>query len=387
MLFDKRPYTLDRVVRLAIAVTMIWAAIWLLRHLSDVLIPFAAALLLAYLINPLVVRIQRRIPHRGASVALSLLIVFVVIATACFILVPMVGKELGRMAGIVTELVGDSDLAKRARDVLPPDIWQAVREMLATEQAQEWVKNDSVVKAGQALGQKVLPGVWGVITGAFSLVAGLVGLTVVLLYQMVLLLYFQKVREGWKGMIPPAYRDGVVGFITEFDTAMHRYFRGQAGVASIVGLLFAFGFTLIGLPMGIVLGLFIGLLNMVPYLQIFGFFPAVLLACINALETGGSIPLAIGLVCLVFVVVQTIQDTVLVPRIMGKVTGLSPWLIILSLSVWGKLFGIFGLLIALPMTCLLIAYYKRFILLRVEAVKASESVADEPDPNDTSEVS
>ena len=59
------------------------------------------------------------------------------------------------------------------------------------------------------------------------------------------------------------------------------------------------------------------------------------------------------------------------PRIMGKVTGLSPWLIILSLSVWGKLFGIFGLLIALPMTCLLLAYYRRFVLQRVEAVKAT----------------
>ncbi len=371
MFFDKRPYTLDRVVRLAISAGLVWAGIWLLRFLSDVLIPFAAALLLAYLINPLVVRIQRKVPHRGASVSIALLFVFAAITLAGCILVPMIGNELARMGKLVAALVGDSELAGRAREHLPPDLWQAIRETLSSDAAQEWIKNDSVVKAAQTLGQKLLPGIWGVIAGTASLVTGLIGLTVVLLYLIFLLFDFQKVRTGWKEIIPPAYRDPVVGFVTEFDTAMHRYFRGQAAVASTVGVLFAIGFALIGLPMGIVLGLFVGLLNMVPYLQIMGFFPALLLATIKALETGGSIPVSLGLVCLVFAVVQTIQDTVLVPRIMGKVTGLSPWLIILSLSVWGKLFGIFGLLIALPMTCLLLAYYRRFVLQRVEAVKAT----------------
>ena len=66
-----------------------------------------------------------------------------------------------------------------------------------------------------------------------------------------------------------------------------------------------------------------------------------------------------GLTILVFAVVQAIQDSFLVPRIMGRVTGLSPAVILLSLSVWGKLLGLLGLLIALPMTCLLIAYYRR----------------------------
>lgn len=365
MLLDKKPYTVDRVVRITISVGLTWAVIWMLRHLGDVLIPFAVALLLAYLIDPLVVRIQRKVPHRGASVILSLVIVLVVIVGACGILLPMIGRELARMAKLVTALVGDSDLAARARALLPPDLWRAIRELLMSEEAQVWIKNDTLIKAGQTVGQKLLPGVWGVITGAASLVAGLVGLTVVLLYLIFLLLDFQKVRTGWKEIIPPAYRDAVVGFVAEFDRAMHLHFRGQAAVASIVGLLFALGFTLIGLPMGIVLALFIGVLNMVPYLQILGFFPALILACVKALETGGSIPGAIGLVCLVFAVVQAIQDMVLVPRIMGKVTGLSPWMIILSLSVWGKLFGIFGLLIALPMTCLLIAYYKRFVLSHV----------------------
>jgi predicted PurR-regulated permease PerM len=108
---------------------------------------------------------------------------------------------------------------------------------------------------------------------------------------------------------------------------------------------------------------------MVPYLQIIGLIPAFFLALVHALETGGNLWTMLALTGLVFGVVQIIQDAILVPRILGKEMGLSPAMILLSLSIWGKLLGIFGLLIALPMTCLLVAYYRRF-LIRAEVSAA-----------------
>jgi len=117
----------------------------------------------------------------------------------------------------------------------------------------------------------------------------------------------------------------------------------------------------IDLPMGIILGLFIGLLNMVPYLQTIGLIPAYLFSILSALQTGSSFWVAILLVTVVFVIIQTFQDGYLVPKIMGKVTGFSPAIILLSLSIWGKLLGFLGLIIALPMTALLFAYYRRFL--------------------------
>ncbi len=361
MLLDDKPYTLDRIARIAISVALLWGMVWLLGRLSDVLVPFAAAFLLAYLINPLVLRIQKRVKRRGPAVFLALAIVVAVLTLACAVLIPMVGREIARMGTIITGLMGDSESADRAATLLPPSIWQAVKESLATQEIQEFFKDGTGMRLLEAIGQKVLPGVWGMITGAASFAMGLVGLTIVGLYLMFLLLDYQRVKEGWKQLIPPAYREGVVNFVDDFNLAMNRYFRAQAAVASTVGLLFAAGFAIIRLPMGIVLGLFIGLLNMVPYLQIIGFLPAVILAVLHAIVTEGSICVSVGLTLLVFAVVQTIQDTILVPRIMGKVTGLSPAMILLSLSVWGKLFGFFGLLIALPMTCLLLAYYHRFL--------------------------
>ena len=141
----------------------------------------------------------------------------------------------------------------------------------------------------------------------------------------------------------------------------NNYFRAQALIASIVGVLFAIGFSIIGLPLGILLGILIGFLNLIPYLQNIAILPAVFLALLKSLDTGQNFWVILGLVLLIFVVVQAIQDGFLVPKIMGNATGLNPAVILLSLSIWGKILGVLGLLIALPMTYLILSYYQRMI--------------------------
>jgi predicted PurR-regulated permease PerM len=114
--------------------------------------------------------------------------------------------------------------------------------------------------------------------------------------------------------------------------------------------------------MAISLGIFIGLLNIVPYLQIIGFVPAVILALLKAMETNSSFATILLLVFVVMAVVQIIQELILVPRIMGKAYNMNPAIILLSLSVWGSIMGILGMLLALPLTTLIISYYKLFVL-------------------------
>lgn len=149
----------------------------------------------------------------------------------------------------------------------------------------------------------------------------------------------------------------------DVKVSMNRYFRGQACVAFLVGILFSIGFSIVGLPLAILLGLFIGLLNMVPYLQVVGFLPTLLLCMLKSATPASFWWLVFGCV-IVFVVVQLIQDMILVPRIMGHVMGLNPAIILLSLSIWGTLLGLIGMIIALPLTTLLQSYYERYILLR-----------------------
>jgi len=361
MLFDGKPYTFDRVIRIGITVGLLWGFIWLLEYLSDVLIPFAVALLLAYLINPLVQLVQKKISNRLIAVFFSLFAVAVFLALVAWLFIPVIVREIGQMGQILSRFVSNTDLAEQAAKRLPPDLWQTFKDYAARKEVQEFFRTENFWKIAAAVARKVLPGVWGLITGTASFLMALIGLAIIGLYLVFLLLDYQKVKEDWEYLIPPAYRATLADFVNDFNSGMNRYFRAQALVASIVGVLLAIGFWLIELPMGILLGLFIGLLNMVPYLQIIGLIPAFLLALVHGLETGGSIWLAMGLTGLVFVVVQAIQDGILVPKIMGRITSLSPAIILLSLSIWGKLLGILGLIIALPMTCLLLAYYRRFL--------------------------
>ena len=155
---------------------------------------------------------------------------------------------------------------------------------------------------------------------------------------------------------------------------MNKYFRGQAIVALCVGILFSIGFLIIDFPMAIGLGLFIGLLNMVPYLQLVGFIPTILLAIVKAADTGENFWWVLFLALIVFAVVQLIQDSFLTPKIMGKVTGLNSAIILLSLSIWGSLLGVLGMIIALPMTTLLLTYYQRYVIRKQESeVKTQET--------------
>ena len=128
-------------------------------------------------------------------------------------------------------------------------------------------------------------------------------------------------------LLPNKYRTFASNLVRDVQDGMNKYFRGQALVAFCVGILFSIGFLIIDFPMAIALGLFIGALNMVPYLQIIGFFPTVLLAILKAADTGENFWIIIACALAVFAVVQIIQDTFLVPKIMGKITGLNPAII------------------------------------------------------------
>ena len=117
---------------------------------------------------------------------------------------------------------------------------------------------------------------------------------------------------------------------------------------------------------------------MVPYLQLIGFVPAILLAIVKAADTGQNFWFIMLLVLIVFAVVQIIQDTFLTPKIMGHVTGLHSAIILLSLSIWGSLLGILGMIIALPLTTLSINYYQKFVIRK-------EKLAEENTPQESIE--
>ena len=361
MIPKDRPFTFDRVVRLALFAGLVWGLVILLDHLSDVLLPFVTGLVVAYFLDPVTNRVQHVIKQRVLAALFTLVSITLAVSLVVWFMVPMVGNELDEMGRTVSKMAANTELAQAAKEHLPENVWEEVNEILKRDDVKRYLTSDGAVQMAKDTAKNLLPGAWGVLSGAANVLTFITGILVIMLYVVFLLIDYHNMAARWRDYLPPSIRDDVSGFVEEFIQATNRYFRSQALVACCVAVLFAIGFFTIGLPLAILMGIFIGLLNMVPYLQIVGTIPCLLLAGLKALEQGDNFLGALGLVLLVFGVVQLIQETVLVSRFQGEAMGLSPAIILLSISVWGKLLGFLGLILALPLTCLGLAYYRRYL--------------------------
>lgn len=353
---ERQPYTFDRVVRILFGAVFVVGLFYLIYILRGALLPFLVAWIVAYMLNPLVEYNKRVFKLKGRVLAITLTFVEVIITFAllCVLVLPSVIDEIGVMRKLLSDYVYNSSsipfVPQEVHDFIQQNIdFSQLSSLLSREQ---WL---SIIEDS-------FSGAWGFITGSVGEIINIVSWLIVLLYIVFILLDYDKILVGFQRMIPQKYRPTVVSIVNDVEVSMNRYFRGQAVVAGLVGILFCIGFLIVGLPMAIVLGLFIGLLNMVPYLQLVGFIPTILLCLVSASETGTNFWLLFGACVLVFIVVQLIEDIFIVPRVMGKVTGLNPAIILLSLSIWGTLLGFVGMIIALPLTTLCLSYYERYVI-------------------------
>ena len=349
---------LDRkwVVRSIITVLVLAALYILIRRLSGVLLPFLISFVVAYMLAPIVKFFQEtcRLKNRLLSILVTLLLISGIISGVVAAVVPAISKQATSLSQSIKHYINQGDSISYFSPEFNAEITELiqgldVKALLQSNEVQEGIK-------------KAIPVLSEWIGNGINALGGLAVAFVCILYIIFLLIDYEKITKNWLKYIPERFSGTIQMLITDLDRNMNAYFRGQALVAGIVGILFAIGFQIIGLPMGIGIGLMIGVLNLVPYMQALGIPPCILLALIQASETGR--PVWVTLLCLaaVFIIVQAIQDMVLVPKIMGDVTGMGPAWILLSLSIWGSLLGVVGMIIALPLTTLLVSYYKRFVL-------------------------
>ena len=353
-----RPITLDRLVRIIGGVLVLTVLVWLLYYLRAVLVPFFIAIILAYLLDPWVMRVKKLVKNHTAAVLITLSAMFLVLAGLLAIIIPQVVNEMHHFAVLMAE-------------ELP--VWQArvqhipwIREVL-TEASnidiQGYLTGDNLSK----LAQKALPGFWQGMSSVFGWLLGLIGVFTTLIYLIFILIDEEDVKENWENLIPPKYRTRVADVVDDLGKAMNVYFRGQLKIAAILCAVYIIGFSIVGLPLALVLGLLAGLLSLIPYFALLSVPPVMLSAGLLALDKHGAFwPPMIGALA-VYAVAQALEGLVLTPRIQGKNTGLRPEYILLALSVWGSLLGVTGMIIALPLTTVIFSYYRRVVL--GEAVK------------------
>ena len=346
----------DRFVRGLIFMTVLVAGYFLVCYLSPVLVPFVVAWAFAYILYPVVNFFQYkcRLHFRMLSILVTLVIVIGIISTLLYLAIPVMLEELLHLKDVAIAYVSGGTGA----DSLPEVVQKFIREN-SDKLRIERLLNEKDLMSGL---KEALPRVWNMLLSTANVLISIVSSLIALLYLVFMLNDYDRVKKGWIRFVPKSKRSMAKKIVSDIDNGMSGYFRGQALVALANCVLFSVGFIIIGFPMPVELGVFIGLISFIPYVQLLGFFPATVLAILCSVDTGRNFWMLMLGVIAVYCIVQVLQDSIITPHIMGKILGLRPAVVLLSLTVWGYLLGIIGLIIALPLTQILISYYRHYVV-------------------------
>ena len=362
--FFRREFTFDRIARMLVLSVLILLIYVAVQAIWSVILPFLLAGIFAYVMMPLVRFFQYtlRLRSRGLSVILTLLLLGAVVYLAVIFIIPSINAEIEKTLQVISGYSSGQDiltmiLPRNIRNYLNGGLrWGNFRQQLSLEKILENVK-------------LLLDQVGGIINSTLSIFSwGLVFL-IGFVYFVFILLDFENLGRGFISLFPKTLRPTIRTISMDLDRYMNNYFRGQALVAMSVGILLTIGFNIIGLPLATAMGIFIGILNFIPYMQALGIIPLGLASLLMAAQTGENAFVCMLLAYGVLMVVQIIQDMIIVPRIMGQTMGMRPSLILLVLSIWGYLLGFFGMLIALPITMFIYSLYMRYVLQDEEYIE------------------
>ena len=349
----EKEITFDRFIRWAMIALLIIGIYLLVNRLSTVLLPFFVAWLFAYLLYPIVKFVQYKlhVPTRVLSIIVTLIFVIAIVGGVIWLIIPPMIEQFSKLGNLMTAYIH-----KTAHITSIPEV------------VQQWINDNgkeitSIVKSQDFTNgiREAMPHVFKFIGKGANYIISIIGSLIALLYMFFILLDYEYLTENWIRIFPKKVRPFWHSLMKDVEQALNNYIRGQGLVALCMGILFCIGFTIIDFPMAIGLGILIGIMDMVPYLHTFALIPTVFLALLKAVDTGENFWIILFSAVAIFIIVQIIIDMIITPKIMGKAMGLNPAILLLSLSVWGSLLGFIGLIIALPLTTIIIAYYKRYV--------------------------
>ena len=345
--------TFDKFIRWTAIILAIIATIWLVNKLSKVLLPFFVGWFLAYLLYPVVKFIQyrMRVKSRVVAIILTMLLVIMLVAGVFLFIIPPMIDQFERLGEVLMRYLNQ----KSSQGDFPAMI-------------REWIDNnrDRIMEFFQSRDfietmKLTMPRLFTFVGQTANVIISIVASCITLLYMFFILLDYEYLTTNWIRIFPQKVRPFWQSLMQDVERELNNYIRGQGLVALCMGVMFCIGFTIIDFPMAIGLGILIGIMDLVPYLHTLALVPTVFLALLKAADTGQNFWIILLSALAVFAVVQVIIDMVVTPKVMGKAMGLNPAILLLSLSIWGALLGFIGLIIALPLTTLLMAYYQRYI--------------------------
>ncbi|HYN88918.1 MAG TPA: AI-2E family transporter [Ardenticatenaceae bacterium] len=332
-----------RLVLFLVVALLVVAVLWAAR---GALFPFFLGLVVAYLLVPLVNRIQGAMPEsfREHALARPVAIILVYLAGLALVagffafLVPLVGRQISLLVRAAPTLYRQAQiLVNQALEA-----WQ----LYLTPDLQRIVQ-DAVQRIGPGVLATVQRGALATIGLLTNTVSWMLGLLVIPFWLFFVLNDSGKVRQSVLNLLPPELRADAEALRIIVDRVLGAYVRGQLVLALSVGVMATVGLMLIGVDFSLLLGIVAGVFEIFPFIgPILGAIPAII---VTALQDPGQLPWVI----LLFVAIQQIENVLLVPKINGEAVALHPALIMVVLVVGQQLLGVVGMLIAVPLTAVL----------------------------------
>ena len=345
--------TFDKFIRWTAILLITVAVFAVTNYLSSVLLPFFIAWLFAYLMYPMVKFIQyrMRVKVRALAIIIAMTVVLGVVGLMIYFIIPPMIEQFQKLYEVLMHWLHQTTHTN--------DLTTLVKNWIEEnqEQVEKFFKSNDFKEAIRTS----MPKVFAVIGQTANIVLSVVASCITLLYMFFILLDYEFLTSNWIKIFPKKNRPFWRELAGDVERELNNYIRGQCLVALCMGVMFCIGFSIMDFPMAIGLGILIGVMDLVPYLHTFAIIPTAFLAMLKAADTGQNFWVVFGLAVGLFCVVQIITDMVVTPKIMGKAMGLNPAILLLSLSVWGALLGFIGLIIALPLTTLIIAYWQRYV--------------------------
>lgn len=340
--FRRYPYILAKVALWAIAIGALFIA---LRSVEAVLFPIAVAMLVAYLLDPTVDFFEERGVSRTVTIVLLLSAGLIFVTLFVLVLYPTIARQVANVVEKLPQLV-----VLVEERLLPWAQTELGLEIPANATAAMAEYGETVRNQLPAVAKRVSEWVGGLLAKTGPILASLLNIVMIPIFIFYFLRDFDRMRLSTVEFIPKGRREAILSRIRRADEVVGAWFRGQVEVAGILAVLYSiglgvtFGFSGSGVLTGIAIGIVTGFLNIIPY---FGVLIGVVLSSLIVILdwSGWGPPLGVAAV---FIVVQTLEGYIITPKIVGEKVGLSPVTVIIVLLLGGELFGLLGVLLAIP---------------------------------------
>jgi predicted PurR-regulated permease PerM len=347
--------------------------------LAGVLLPFIAGIVLAYLLDPVVNRLQRMGFNRLGAAALILGGFLTALVLALLFIVPLLAKQFASFVERFPETVAriQALTAEGGGSILdrlfgPIIEWFGMQGTISAEDIRR--------SLGNAVGQGLswIAGLArSLITGGVTLISIVALLVITPIVAFYILLDWDDMVAAVDSWLPLRHRDTIRSLAADIDRALAGFVRGQSAVCALLGLYYGLGLTVVGLNFGFLIGFSAGILSFVPFIGALTAF--VLSLCVAVAQAWPSWGLP-ALVVAVFAAGQVLEGYVLSPNLVGASVGLHPVFMMLAVFVFGSLFGFTGLLLAVPLAAAL-GVIARFALKRYLASPFYDGGAPPPSPS------